>query len=252
MPNIELYKGDCLEILRDNPSLLERANLILADPPYGCLNKKATWDNIIDVEEMWRLINDNTMVNVPTILFCQEPYSSQVISANIKNFKYKYYWQKTQSVGFLNAKKQPLRNIEEIAVFYKKQPTYNPQMWKAEKLSHGNVCKVEVGNKRQVYGNVTKDSTYTPTYDRYPTQLLTYKSEKQTSSLHPTQKPVKLLENLIKTFTNEGDTVLDFCMGSGSCGVACKNLNRNFIGIELDENYYKIAEERIHGKENEG
>ena len=117
---LELYQGDCLEILRDNPSLLWRANLILADPPYGCLNKKATWDNIIDVEEMWRLINDNTMVNVPTILFCQEPYSSQVISANIKNFKYKYYWQKTQSVGFLNAKKQPLRNIEELAVFYRK------------------------------------------------------------------------------------------------------------------------------------
>lgn len=226
---IELYQGDCLEILRNNPSLLERANLILADPPYGCLNKKATWDNIIDVEEMWGLINDNTMVNVPTILFCQEPYSSQVISANIKNFKYKYYWQKTQTVGFLNAKKQPLRNIEEIAVFYRKQPTYNPQMWKDTKLSH----------------SVTKDCSYTPTYDRYPTQLLTYKSDKQTSSLHPTQKPVALLENLIKTFTNEGDTVLDFCMGSGSCGVACKNLNRNFIGIELDENYFNIAKERI-------
>ena len=162
----------------------------------------------MDVEDMWRLINDNTMVNVPTILFCQEPYSSQVISANIKNFKYKYYWQKTQSVGFLNAKKQPLRNIEEIAVFYRKQPTYNPQMWKDTKLSHSATKRVEVVNKTQVYGNVTKDCSYTPTYDRYPTQLLTYKSDKQTSSLHPTQKPVALLENLIKTFTNEGDTVL--------------------------------------------
>ena len=242
---IELYQGDCLEILRDNTSLLERANLILADPPYGCLNKKATWDNIIDVEEMWGLINDNTMFNVPTILFCQEPYSSQVISANIKNFKYKYYWQKTQSVGFLNAKKQPLRNIEEIAVFYRKQPTYNPQMWNAGYMAHGATKRVDVVNKTQVYGDVTNDYTYTPSMYRYPTQLLTYKSEKQTSSLHPTQKPVALLENLIKTFTNEGDTVLDFCMGSGSCGVACKNLNRNFIGIELDENYYKIAKERI-------
>ena len=245
---IELYQGDCLEILRDNTSLLERANLILADPPYGCLNKKATWDNIIDVEEMWGLINDNTMFNVPTILFCQEPYSSQVISANIKNFKYKYYWQKTQSVGFLNAKKQPLRNIEEIAVFYRKQPTYNPQMWNAGYMAHGATKRVDVVNKTQVYGDVTNDYTYTPSMYRYPTQLLTYKSEKQTSSLHPTQKPVALLENLIKTFTNEGDTVLDFCMGSGSCGVACKNLNRNFIGIELDENYFKIAEERIHGE----
>ena len=248
---VELYQGDCLEILRDNPSLLERANLILADPPYGCLNKKATWDNIIDVEEMWGLINDNTMVNVPTILFCQEPYSSQVISANIKNFKYKYYWQKTQSVGFLNAKKQPLRNIEEIAVFYRKQPTYNPQMWKSDKLSHGATKRTYVANKSKVYGDNSKDCVYVPTFDRYPTQLLTYKNEKQTLSLHPTQKPVALLENLIKTFTNEGDTVLDFCMGSGSCGVACKNLNRNFIGIELDENYYKIAKERIYGKEKE-
>jgi site-specific DNA-methyltransferase (adenine-specific) len=168
-----------------------------------------------------------------------------VISANIKNFKYKYYWQKTQSVGFLNAKKQPLRNIEEIAVFYRKQPTYNPQMWKSDKLSHGATKRTYVANKSKVYGDNSKDCVYVPTFDRYPTQLLTYKNEKQTSSLHPTQKPVALLENLIKTFTNEGDTVLDFCMGSGSCGVACKNLNRNFIGIELDENYYKIAKERI-------
>ena len=252
MSKIELYQGDCLEILRDNPSLLEKSNLILADPPYGCLNKKATWDKIIDVDEMWNLINDCTKVNVPTILFCQEPYSSQVIAANIKNFKYKYYWQKTQTVGFLNAKKQPLRNIEEIAVFYRKQPTYNPQMWKDTKLSHSATKRASVANKTQVYGNVTKDCSYTPTYDRYPTQLLTFKSDKQTSSLHPTQKPVALLEWLIKTFTNEGDTVMDFCMGSGSCGVACKILNRNFIGIELDENYYKIAKERINGKENEG
>lgn len=185
------------------------------------------------------------MLNVPTILFCQEPYSSQVISANMKNFKYKYYWQKTQSVGFLNAKKQPLRNIEEIAVFYRKQPTYNPQMWNAGYMAHGATKRVDVWNKTQVYGDVTKDYTYEPSMYRYPTQLLTYKSDKQLSSLHPTQKPVPLLENLIKTFTNEGDTVLDFCMGSGSCGVACKNLNRNFIGIELDENYYKIAKERI-------
>jgi site-specific DNA-methyltransferase (adenine-specific) len=124
-------------------------------------------------------------------------------------------------------------------------------MWKADKLSHANVKRNNVANKTKVYGDTLIDNVYVPTYDRYPTQLLTYKSEKQTSSLHPTQKPVALLENLIKTFTNEGDTVLDFCMGSGSCGVACKNLNRNFIGIELDENYYKIAKERIYGKEKE-
>ena len=241
----ELYRGDCLEILKENPQLLQRADLILADPPYGCLNKKATWDNIIDVKEMWRLINDNTMVNVPTILFCQEPYSSQVISANIKNFKYKYYWQKTQSVGFLNAKKQPLRNIEEIAVFYKKQPTYNPQMWKSDKLSHGATKRTYVANKSKVYGDNSKDCVYVPTFDRYPTQLLTYKNEKQTSSLHPTQKPVPLLENLIKTFTNEGDTVLDFCMGSGSTGEAALKNGRNFIGIEKDENYYQICLDRL-------
>ena len=145
----------------------------------------------------------------------------------------------------MNAKKQPLRNIEEIAVFYRKQPTYNPQMWKSEKLSHSNVRKVEVGNKTQVYGNVTKDYEYIPTYDRYPTQLLTYKSDKQLTSLHPTQKPVPLLENLIKTFTNEGDTVLDFCMGSGSSGEAALNCGRNFIGIEKDENYFQICLDRL-------
>lgn len=245
MSNYELYKGDCLEVMANNPSILERANMILIDPPYGILNKKAKWDNIIDPSEMWNLINDNTKITVPTLVFCQEPYASLVISENIKNFKYKYYWQKTQATGFLNANKQPLRNIEEIAVFYRKQPTYNPQMWKAEKLSHSNVRKAEVGNKTQVYGNVTKDYEHIPTYDRYPTQLLTYKSDKQLSSLHPTQKPVPLLENLIKTFTNEGDTVLDFCMGSGSSGAAALNCGRNFIGIEKDENYYQICLDRL-------
>ena len=243
----ELYRGDCLEILRDNPQILERADLILADPPYGMLNKKASWDLIIDPQEMWKLINENAKDTTPTVLFCMPPFSYLVIANNVKNFKYKYYWEKTQATGFLNAKKQPLRNIEEIAVFYKKQPTYNPQMWKAEKLSHSATKRAEVMNKSDVYGNVTQDVSYAPTYDRYPTQLLTFKSDKQLTSLHPTQKPVPLLENLIKTFTNEGDTVLDFCMGSGSTGEAALKNGRNFIGIELDENYFKIAKERING-----
>ena len=241
----ELYNGDCLEILKENPQLLERADLILADPPYGMLNKKASWDLIIDPQEMWRLINEHTKDTTPTVLFCMPPFSYLVIANNVKNFKYKYYWEKTQATGFLNAKKQPLRNIEEIAVFYKKQPTYNPQMWKSDKLSHANVKRTNVANNTKVYGDTLSDNVYEPTYDRYPTQVLKFKSDKQLTSLHPTQKPVPLLENLIKTFTNEGDTVLDFCMGSGSTGEAALKNGRNFIGIEKDENYYQICLDRL-------
>lgn len=243
--NKELYHGDCLEILVNQPSLLERADMIFIDPPYGMLNKKAEWDNIIDPQKMWELINKYSKETCPALVFCMPPFSSVLIANNVQNFKYKYYWVKTQVTGFLNAKKQPLRNIEEIAVFYRKQPTYNPQMWKADKLSHSNVKRAEIHNKSQAYGNVTKDCTYTPTYDRYPTQLLTYKSDKQKSSLHPTQKPVPLLQNLIKTFTNEGDTILDFCMGSGSCGEAALSCGRKFIGIEKDENYFQICLDRL-------
>ena len=236
---VSLYNGDCLELIKDVPS--GSIDLILTDPPYGTTNCK--WDIIIPFEPMWQQIKRIIKPNGAICLFGSEPFSSALRMSNIKDFKYDWYWQKTTPTGFLNAKKQPLRNIETISVFYSKQPTYNPQK------TYGHKRKVSLAKHKQNckkaeeyndYGLASYDST-----ERYPTQILQFKTDRQKSALHPTQKPVALLEYLIKTYTNEGETVLDFTMGSGSTGVACVNTNRNFIGIELDEGYFQIAKQRI-------
>ena len=236
---VSLYNGDCLELIKDVPS--GSIDLILTDPPYGTTNCK--WDIIIPFEPMWQQIKRIIKPNGAVCLFGSEPFSSALRMSNIKDFKYDWYWQKTTPTGFLNAKKQPLRNIETISVFYSKQPTYNPQK------TYGHKRKVSLAKHKQNckkaeeyndYGLASYDST-----ERYPTQILQFNTDRQKSALHPTQKPVALLEYLIKTYTNDGETVLDFTMGSGSTGVACVNTNRNFIGIELDEGYFQIAKERI-------
>ena len=236
---VSLYNGDCLELIKDVPS--GSIDLILTDPPYGTTNCK--WDIIIPFEPMWQQLKRIIKPNGAICLFGSEPFSSALRMSNIKDFKYDWYWQKTTPTGFLNAKKQPLRNIETISVFYSKQPTYNPQK------TYGHKRKVSLAKHKQNckkaeeyndYGLASYDST-----ERYPTQILQFKTDRQKSALHPTQKPVALLEYLIKIYTNEGETVLDFTMGSGSTGVACVNTNRNFIGIELDEGYFQIAKQRI-------
>ena len=236
---VSLYNGDCLELIKDVPS--GSIDLILTDPPYGTTNCK--WDIIIPFEPMGQQLKRIIKPNGAICLFGSEPFSSALRMSNIKDFKYDWYWQKTTPTGFLNAKKQPLRNIETISVFYSKQPTYNPQK------TYGHKRKVSLAKHKQNckkaeeyndYGFASYDST-----ERYPTQILQFKTDRQKSALHPTQKPVALLEYLIKTYTNEGETVLDFTMGSGSTGVACVNTNRNFIGIELDEGYFQIAKQKI-------
>ena len=236
---VNLYSGDCLELMKDISSA--SVDLILTDPPYGTTNCR--WDTIIPFDPMWEQLKRIIKPNGAICLFGGEPFSSALRMSNIKNFKYDWYWQKTTPTGFLNAKKQPLRNIETISVFYSKQPIYNPQK------THGHKRKVSLAKHKQNckkaeeyndYGLASYDST-----ERYPTQILQFKTDRQKSALHPTQKPVALLEYLIKTYTNEGETVLDFTMGSGSTGVACVNTNRNFIGIELDEGYFNIAKKRI-------
>ena len=236
---VSLYNGDCLELIKDVPS--GSIDLILTDPPYGTTNCK--WDIIIPFEPMWKQIKRIIKPNGAVCLFGSEPFSSALRMSNIKDFKYDWYWQKTTPSGFLNAKKQPLRNIETISVFYSKQPTYNPQKTYAHKR------KVSLAQHKQNCKNAQDYNDYRLTsYDsteRYPTQILQFKTDRQKSALHPTQKPVALLEYLIKTYTNDGETVLDFTMGSGSTGVACVNTNRNFIGIELDEGYFQIAKQRI-------
>lgn len=236
---IDLRLGDCLELMKDIPD--KSIDMILCDLPYSSKKRKTTWndwDCEIDLEKLWkqynRIIKDNGVI----VLFGSDLFSAELIMSNYKNYKYKWIWQKEMGTGFLNAKRMPLRNFEEILVFYKKQPTYNPQMRK------GFAYITTKGSKSENYCSTDKIVTTVSNGERYPLTILNFKRDK---GLHPTQKPVELLEYLIKTYTNENEIVLDNCMGSGSTGVACKKLNRKFIGIELDEKYYEIAKNRIEG-----
>ncbi|MGN0552005.1 MAG: DNA-methyltransferase [Oscillospiraceae bacterium] len=231
---ITLWQGDCLELMKAIPN--ESVDMILCDLPYGVTSRNQ-WDCIIPFEQLWeayhRVVKDNGAI----VLNCQQPFTTQLISSNLKEFKYCWVWYKKQTTGFLNAKKQPLRNCEDIAVFYKKQPTYNPEMRKGKRVLKNT------GGGSTNYNEFTYMPRYSEMY--YPTTLLEIPLPRYKGG-HPTQKPVALCEYLIKTYTNEGETVLDNCMGSGTTGVACVNTNRRFIGIELNEQYFKTAEERIN------
>ena len=229
MVNVELKQGDCLELMKDIPD--GSVDLVLTDPPYGTTACK--WDSVIPFESMWEQLNRIIKPNGAICLFGSEPFSSALRMSNIKNFKYDWIWQKSNVMGFLNAKKRPLKETENISVFNSK--VYYPQGLEInEKGENRRGKQTETLGK---YEPINKSE-----YKNYPRTILQFKSER---GCHPTQKPVALLEYLIRTYTNEGETVLDFTMGSGSTGVACVNTNRNFIGIELDENYFKIAKERI-------
>ena len=237
---IELYNGDCLEVM---DKLIEqgiKVDAIITDPPYGTTACK--WDSVIPFDKMWERLNKLIKPNGAIVLFGSEPFSSQLRMSNLKNYKYDWIWQKTKPSGHLNAKKQPLRKYENISVFYKKQCLYNPQG-----LIYGEFNNNRPSRKNKQKGSYTfgleKDFGLSDATN-YPTNILNY-TNANNNLLHPTQKPVALLEYLIKTYTNQNETVLDNCMGSGSTGVACINTNRNFIGIELDEKYFKIAKERI-------
>ena len=240
---IDLRHGDCLELMKDIPD--KSIDMILCDLPYGTTQNK--WDSVIPLEPLWeqykRIIKDNGVI----VLTSQGIFTAKLILSNEKWFKYKWVWEKSKATNFLNAKKQPLRKHEDICVFYNKQPKYNPQMTEGEPYDKGI-------RKNQLTGSYGE---FNPVHvksegKRYPTDVVYFKTaESEGKVYHSTQKPVALLEYLIKTYTNEGELVLDNCMGSGSTGVACLNTNRKFIGIELDENYFNIAKERIenHNKE---
>ena len=243
MSDIQLFHGDCLEVMDNLIQQGIKVDAIITDIPYGTTRCK--WDSVIPFEEMWKRIKEIRKPTTPIVLFGSEPFSSSLRLSNIKEYKYDWKWEKTQATGFFNAKKQPMRCIEDICVFYQKQCLYNPQKTEGHKPVNSYTKYLSTVNKTEVYGKCTKELSGGGNTDRFPRQLLTYSSDKQTCYLHPTQKPLELMEYLVKTYTNEGDIVLDFTMGSGTTGVACKNLNRNFIGIELDENYYNIAKERI-------
>ena len=238
---IDLRLGDCLEVMKtikDNS-----IDAIITDPPYGTTACK--WDSIIPFDLMWEQLNRIIKPNGAIVLFGSEPFSSALRMSNIKNYKYDWVWEKTKASVPMLANKMPMRRHENISVFYKKQPTYNPQMVfvgikdRRKTFTERNINYD--GYSSNVVTKAKKDDGY-----RHPNTVQIFNNSNKTNLLHPTQKPLELMEYLIKTYTNENETVLDFTMGSGTTGVACVNTNRNFIGIEMDENYFKIAKERIN------
>ena len=235
---MKLYNGDCLEIMK---SIKDKSiDAIIADPPYGTTSCK--WDSVIDFDLMWKQLNRIIKDNGAIVLFGSEPFSSALRMSNIKNYKYDWVWDKVAITNPLLAKKQPLRCLENIILFYKKQPTYNPQMVEGVKWYRGGKKEHKtdtLGSSKLVNNGSDKTNL------KYPKNLIQFSNANKMNNVHPTQKPVELMEYLIKTYTNEFETVLDFTMGSGSTGVACCNTNRDFIGIELDREYFKIAEKRI-------
>lgn len=232
---IDLIQGDCLDKMRGIPA--GSVDMVLADPPYGTTACK--WDTVIDLPAMWAELKRIVKPRGAIVMTASQPFTTTLIASNMKMFKYCWQWKKSNLTNFLNAKKQPLRCFEDIAVFCEGQSQYNPQMTETgiRKISR------RVGTKTSIYGKADKETFYDSS-SRYPTQLLEIRNRTE-GKLHPTQKPVALMEYLIKTYTNEGDTVLDFTMGSGTTGVACVNTGRRFIGIELDPGYFAIAEKRI-------
>ena len=213
----KIYKGDCLKIMQNIPK--ESIDMILCDLPFGVTKNK--WDSIINLEALWKLYEKIIKERGIIILHGQDKFSAKLMLSNVKLHKYNLIWQKTTATGFLNAKKLPV---------------YNPQ----KTTGHKRKISTKKTTNYGTYKNTTYDST-----ERYPKSILTFPTDKQKSALHPTQKPVALLEYLIKTYTNEGALILDNCAGSGSTGVACKNLNRNYLLIEKEDKYYDIIVERL-------
>lgn len=238
--NYRLYKGDCLEIMKSIQS--KSIDMILCDLPYGTTQCK--WDSVIPFEPLWeqynRIIKDNGCI----ALFSSQPFTSSLVMSNPKMFKYEWIWQKTHLKGHLNAKKMPMRAHENIEIFYKKPPLYNPQMTHGHKRKVAKTNYVRESDGNSCYGREVRNTSYDST-DRYPLDVQVFSNADQSKKLHPTEKPVELCEYLIKTYTNENMLILDNCMGSGTTGVACIKNNRKFIGIELDENYFQIASKRV-------
>lgn len=236
--DVQLYNDDCLWIMDSIPD--HSIDLILCDLPYGTTQNK--WDIMLPLEKLWEQYMRISKGAI--VLHAAQPFTSLLVSSNLKYFKYDWIWEKTKATGHLNAKKQPLRNKEDILVFYKKQPTYNPQMTQGE--PYKNKAGKDHSSQSSMTGSYGKYSNYRPDNEgtRYPKQILKF-NVVQRGTLHPTEKPVALLEYLIKTYTNPGDLVLDNCMGSGSTGEAALRTGRKFIGIEKDKDFFDIASNRI-------
>jgi len=240
---IDLKQGDCLELMKTIPD--GSVDMVLTDPPYGTTACK--WDTVIDLDAMWAELKRIVKPNGAIVMMASQPFTSMLVMSNPRWFKHSWVWEKNAGSNFGAMQYQPMKEHEDVVVFSAKSPTYNPQMQpRAESgramISAGIKSKASKG--ADVYGGLNQgydNSSQNPDL-RFPRSIQRFNRER---GYHPTQKPVALMEYLIKTYTNEAETVLDFTMGSGTTGVAAKNLNRNFTGIELDEEYFKIAQERI-------
>lgn len=232
---------DCLEYMKSIPD--KSVDLILCDLPYG--TTKCTWDIVIPFDELWKQYKRITKDNAAIVLTGQEPFSSYLRLSNLDWYKYDLHWERERLTNIMQVKRRPGKTVETISIFYKNQPTYNPQM-----TIHTG-AKVTNGVKNGKLGKLVDDSNtkkvkpYEDNGTRYPTQVLKFQRDTLKSNLHPTQKPVALFEWLIKSFSHEGDVVLDNCMGSGTTAIACINTNRNFIGCEMNRDYFNIAVKRI-------
>jgi len=236
---IKLVHGDCLEEMKKIPD--GSIDMVLTDPPYGTTACK--WDTVIPLEPMWEQLKRVIKPNGAIVMTASQPFTSALVMSNVKMFKYDWTWQKPKGTGHLNAKKMPMRDKEDVLVFYSSQCTYNPQMTIGTSYKNKAGDPLKSTSMTESYGSYTNKRTDN-TGTRYPKQVQAFPVVER-GSLHPTQKPVALMEYLIKTYTNESETVLDFTAGSFTTGVACVKLNRSFIGIELDKTYFDIGTKRI-------
>lgn len=235
MANFELYRGDCLDVMVDIPD--QSIDLILCDLPYGTTQNK--WDCTIPLDSLWH--EYKRISKGAIVLTAQTPFDKVLGASNLGMLRYEWIWEKSHPTGYLNAKRAPMKAHENVLVFYDKQPTYNP----IKTTGHPRKVATKRKDATPTYGVQSFTALGYDSTERYPRSVLKFASDKQRSSLHPTQKPVGLMEYLIRTYSNEGETVLDNCMGSGTTGVACANTGRNFIGIEREKEYYHIARKRI-------
>ena len=236
MKNFELWQGNCLDIMKNIPD--KSVDLVLTDPPYGTIACK--WDSVIPLEPMWKELKRIIKKNGAIVLFGAEPFSSTLRISN-KDYKYDWIWEKNTGTNFLHAKRMPIRFTENIHVFIEGSSWYYPQKTTGHAPTNSGVGR----NTGNVYSGKSKVNYKGGDTTRFPKNIIEFKSVNNYKRIHPTEKPVALMEYLIKTYSNEGMTVLDFTMGSGTTGVACGNTNRSFIGIELDENYFNIAKNRV-------
>ena len=234
--NTNLMLGDCLDRMKEIES--GTVDMILCDLPYG--TTCCSWDAVIPFEPLWAEYERVIKPNGAIILFGAHPFTAVLACSNLKLFRYEWIWEKPSATGFMNAKKQPLRAHENALVFYKAQPTYNPQ--KTYGHERKTAKRKDIGSEH--YGKQVKIQAYDSS-ERYPRSVQVFSSDKQKQAFHPTQKPVALCEFLIRTYTNDGEMVLDNTMGSGTTGVACVNTGRKFIGIEKEAKYFDVAVERI-------